>query len=70
MKKIVTVATAILIMFQYATAQEPIKPAQFGFDTVRANIAHGKIDTVTYQSKTVGTKRKSHHLYTTWLCKK
>ena len=59
MKKNLTVTAAIFLLFQYANAQEAVKPAQFGFDTVRANIAHGKIDTVTYQSKTVGTNRRA-----------
>ncbi len=36
-----------------------VKPAALGFDTVRNNIAHGKIDTVSYTSKTVGTNRRS-----------
>lgn len=36
----------------------PTKPtAPPGFDSVRINIAHGKIDTVHYDSKTVGTTR-------------
>jgi enterochelin esterase-like enzyme len=30
-----------------------------GFDSVRINIAHGKIDTIHYDSKTVGTTRKA-----------
>lgn len=58
MKKFLVVAVVSLLL-QYANAQEPIKPAAFGFDTLRANIAHGKIDTVIYQSKTVGTKRRA-----------
>ncbi|HOK52232.1 MAG TPA: alpha/beta hydrolase-fold protein, partial [Bacteroidales bacterium] len=30
-----------------------------GFDTYQASIPHGKIDTITYYSKTVGTSRKA-----------
>lgn len=30
-----------------------------GFDVLQANVPHGKIDSITYQSKTVGTKRKA-----------
>lgn len=58
MKKFLA-AAIISLSLQCVHAQEPVKPAVFGFDTVRANIAHGKIDTVTYQSKTVGTKRRA-----------
>jgi enterochelin esterase-like enzyme len=58
MKKILIAAVMFLVQ-HIATAQEPIKPAQPGFDTMRATIPHGKMDTVTYQSKTVGTKRKA-----------
>jgi enterochelin esterase-like enzyme len=36
-----------------------VKPAAPGFDTVRNNIARGKIDTISYASKTVGTNRRS-----------
>ena len=38
-------------------AQNIIEHAPPGFDSLRAAIPHGKIDTVTYNSKTVGTKR-------------
>jgi enterochelin esterase-like enzyme len=36
-----------------------VKQAPRGFDSLRADIAHGKIDTLTYYSKTVGVKRKA-----------
>lgn len=36
-----------------------VKPASRGFDSVRASIRHGNIDTITYNSKTVGTKRRA-----------
>jgi enterochelin esterase-like enzyme len=53
-------AAVVLFLFhQFAIAQEAIKPAQPGFDTLRATIPHGTIDTVVYQSKTVGTKRRA-----------
>jgi enterochelin esterase-like enzyme len=35
------------------------KQAPVGFDNLRADIAHGKIDSVLYNSKTVGTERKA-----------
>ena len=40
-------------------AQQIEKPAQPGFDSLRANIANGKIDTAIYDSKTVGNKRRA-----------
>lgn len=42
------------------TAEDKISlpPAPFGFDQFRANIAHGRIDTIVYDSKSVGTKRR------------
>lgn len=39
--------------------QGVVKEAPRGFDTVRAAIGHGKIDTITYASKTVGTNRRA-----------
>ena len=36
-----------------------LKNAPAGFDSLRAEIAHGKIDTISYPSKTVGTVRKA-----------
>lgn len=42
-----------------ANSQSIIKHAPPGFDSVRADIAHGKIDTVLYESTTVGTRRKA-----------
>ncbi|MEO7046236.1 MAG: alpha/beta hydrolase-fold protein [Ferruginibacter sp.] len=58
MKKIVTIIAALFFCFQFSSAQEAIKPGPPGFDTVRA-VPHGKIDSITYTSKTVGTKRKA-----------
>jgi enterochelin esterase-like enzyme len=59
MKKFFSVAAVLCLLFQYACAQEPVQPARLGFDTLRANITHGKIDTVSYPSKTVGTTRRA-----------
>ncbi len=41
------------------SAQSLLNPAAPGFDVERSNIAHGKIDTVSYQSATVGVARKA-----------
>ena len=49
-----------LIAFSYpANSQNKLTPAPIGFDIVREGISHGKIDTITYFSKTVGNKRKA-----------
>lgn len=40
-------------------AQPVEKQAPKGFDSLQQNIMHGAIDTITYESKTVGTKRRA-----------
>jgi enterochelin esterase-like enzyme len=42
-----------------ANAQSTVKDAPQGFDVVKENIPHGKIDTISYNSKTVGTTRRA-----------
>ena len=42
-----------------ANSQNTVSPAPLGFDIVRESIPHGKIDTITYKSKTVGATRKA-----------
>jgi enterochelin esterase-like enzyme len=41
-----------------AAEPDPLPPAPKGFDMKREQIEHGKIETVEYDSKTVGDKRK------------
>jgi enterochelin esterase-like enzyme len=49
----------VLIVFGYnAKSQNTITPAPAGFDIFITSIPHGKIDTVFYDSKIVGNKRK------------
>ena len=43
----------------FSNAQPAVKEAPKGFDLVRENIPHGKIDTIVYPSKTVGTTRRA-----------
>jgi enterochelin esterase-like enzyme len=58
--KYLNITLLFLILFAFmGYSQEPIKPASPGFDMVRTSIPHGKIDSITYNSKTVGTKRKA-----------
>lgn len=42
-----------------AFSQEVVKQARVGFDVYRADIPHGIVDTISYESKTVGSTRKS-----------
>ncbi len=43
----------------YVFAQSPVNPPLQGFDIFIESIQHGKTDTVTYQSKTVGNERNA-----------
>jgi enterochelin esterase-like enzyme len=40
-------------------AQPTVKEAPQGYDVARENIPHGKLDTISYSSKTVGTTRRA-----------
>jgi len=55
----------VLILAASATPQasNPLLPAPQGFDAKRDDIARGKVDLVSYESKTVGVKR-SANIYT------
>jgi len=59
MKRIQVSALCLLIFSFTAGAQSVVKQAPPGFDEYRANIAHGKIDTISYDSKTVGSSRRA-----------
>ncbi|KDN54369.1 alpha/beta hydrolase [Flavobacterium seoulense] len=64
MKKKVTTAVMVFMCNLVIVAQKIEKEGPKGFDQERAAIAHGKIDTISYTSKTVGTTRKAL-VYTT-----
>ncbi len=53
----------LIICFNILTtsgySQNTITTALLGFDILREGIPHGKTDTITYHSKTVGTNRKA-----------
>ncbi len=59
MKKIFLLCTMLLTAGAFAFSQSPVSPAPLGFDVVQTNIPHGKIDTISYKSKTVGAVRKA-----------
>ena len=64
MKKIITAAILLFMCNSIVVAQKIEKEGPKGFDQLRPAIAHGKIDTISYASKTVGTTRKAL-VYTT-----
>ncbi|MFZ0453195.1 MAG: alpha/beta hydrolase-fold protein, partial [Ignavibacteriaceae bacterium] len=59
MKNLVYSIFIILLFGGLAEAQNFEKQAPFGFDSLRTDIMHGQIDTVYYESKTVGVKRRA-----------
>jgi enterochelin esterase-like enzyme len=59
MKQLLFVITTLLLLGYSANAQDLVKQAPTGFDVASDNIPHGKIDTISYDSKTVGATRRS-----------
>ncbi|MEI7421915.1 MAG: alpha/beta hydrolase-fold protein [Prolixibacteraceae bacterium] len=59
MRQIFSLVTIFILSGFWAVAQNPITQAQSGFDVPQTGVPQGRIDTVTYQSKTVGTNRKA-----------
>ena len=58
MKHILFLLAGLLFGFTLFS-QQIEKHAPQGFDSLQANIPHGKIDTISYYSTTVGTTRRS-----------
>src|SRR5687767_11079546 len=59
MKQLIFLIFALIVFDLPGSCQDLIKHAPPGFDSLQVGISHGKIDTITYESKTVGTKRKA-----------
>jgi enterochelin esterase-like enzyme len=59
MKQLIIPFFILLLCGYNANSQNTVTPAPIGYDIVRENIPHGKIDTIIYDSKTVGAKRKA-----------
>ena len=59
MKNLLLSFTAFFVIFASAYSQNIVKLAPLGFDIACEGISHGKIDTISYYSKTVGTNRKA-----------
>jgi enterochelin esterase-like enzyme len=57
--KYLSVIAFALLLSATSPAQEIVKQMPVGFDVVRPDIPHGKIDSIVYHSKTVGQKRKA-----------
>ncbi len=49
----------LLVSGFFSYSQSTVNYASPGFDVVRTGISHGEIDTITYQSSTVGASRKA-----------
>jgi enterochelin esterase-like enzyme len=59
MKKKYSLLVALFALAIAVQAQNIEKEAPKGFDAVQTGIANGKLDTITYASKTVGTSRRA-----------
>ena len=49
----------IFIQISFASAENNEKYAPVGFDNIRKGIVNGKLDTISYSSKTVGVARRA-----------
>ena len=59
MKQLIAFLIVVIATGYNARSQNTVIPSPPGYDIVREGIPHGKIDTITYNSKTVGNTRKS-----------
>src|SRR5450759_5833586 len=59
MKKYFALFASLVVIIVTANSQNIVKHAPAGFDSLRTGIAHGKIDSISYPSKTVGSNRKA-----------
>lgn len=57
MKKGLFLSCSLLVAC-FLVAQDAVLPMKDGFDKERGNIVHGKVETISYPSKTVGNNRK------------
>lgn len=58
MKKLLSFLTVSIIV-SAVFSQEIVKQSTKGFDVYNPNIPHGTVDTISYESKTVGATRKT-----------
>jgi enterochelin esterase-like enzyme len=59
MKKLIIFIAVLFVSSNVMNSQNSVKQAPLGFDSLRTGIAQGKIDSIVYVSKTVGTNRKA-----------
>jgi enterochelin esterase-like enzyme len=59
MKQMIAFIAVLMASVYNATSQNTVSPAPAGFDIFGTGIPHRSIDTITYNSKIVGTKRKA-----------
>jgi enterochelin esterase-like enzyme len=59
MKKIIALVCGLILTSAYVFPQNIERHAPAGFDSLLINSPHGKIDTISYVSKTVGTTRRA-----------
>lgn len=59
MKRLIPFLLIFLLTERLLVAQEITKHAPDGFDVPQTSIPHGKLDTISYTSKTVGANRKA-----------
>ena len=59
MKHLILLFCMCLLVSQWAFSQNTLPPAPLDFDVLRNDVPHGNIDTITYQSETVGVNRKA-----------
>jgi enterochelin esterase-like enzyme len=49
----------VSLLFSFDSQSQSVGPMPAGFDMLRPDVPHGKIDTIAYPSKTVGVTRKA-----------
>ena len=59
MKRLILSISTLFFYGAIAYSQHAVKQAPQGFDVLHAGVPQGKIDTVYYESKTVGSMRKA-----------
>ena len=57
MKQLIMIFSFAAAVNLPASSQNIVQPGSPGFDRLRTEITHGKIDSITYHSKTVGTQQ-------------
>ncbi|SEI91503.1 Enterochelin esterase [Dyadobacter koreensis] len=59
MLRIISFAISLLLIAQGSKAQKILKEMPKGYDAIQPGVASGKIDTISYKSKTVGSTRRA-----------